>query len=179
MWSCQDETVATAQVDQGPLTWAPVRLSVTNVQFDESCLDAEVKIYSAYKVTTKESCTKIELDGSLIGTVNQCRFLLLEAECQARGIETEYLCDSISTWIALVEKHKLKRGFGSHQFWHGLRVALGSDGIIGCCPLLAPSSFMYSSWDGVTTDWGNQLYPSSPTYDLLRSTPEEQLFLSN
>jgi hypothetical protein len=67
---------------------------------------------AAYKVTTKDSCTKIERDGSLIGTVR-----LLEAECQARGIATEYLCDSIPTWIAHVEKHELKRGFGSHQFW--------------------------------------------------------------
>jgi hypothetical protein len=113
-----------AQVDQGPLTWAPVRLSVNNVQLDDSCLDAEVRIHAAYKVTTKDSCTKIEQDGSLIGTVNQCRFRLLEAECHARGITTQYLCDSIQTWIAHVEKHELKTGFGSHQFWHGLRVAL-------------------------------------------------------
>jgi ribonuclease HI len=177
MRSCRD--VAIAQVDQGPLTWAPVRLSVNHVQFDDSCLDAEVRIHAAYKVTTKDSCTKIERDGSLIGTVNQCRFRLLEAECQARGIATEYLCDSIPTWIAHVEKHELKRGFGSHQFWHGLRVALDSDGILGCCPLVAPSSFMYCSWDGITTDWGYQLQPSRPIYDLLRSTPEEQRFLSN
>ncbi len=60
--------------------WAPVRLSVNNVQFDDSCLDAEVRIYAAYKELTKDSCTKIERDGSLIGTVNQCRFRLLEAE---------------------------------------------------------------------------------------------------
>ena len=38
MRDCQDET--RAQVDQGPLTWAPVLLSVSNVQFDDSCLDA-------------------------------------------------------------------------------------------------------------------------------------------
>ncbi len=37
--SCRD--VAIAQVDQGPLTWAPVRLSVNNVQSDDSCLDAD------------------------------------------------------------------------------------------------------------------------------------------
>jgi hypothetical protein len=105
--------------------------------------------------------------------------MLLEAECQARGIATEYLCDSIPTWIAHVEKHELKRGFGSHQFWHGLRVALDSDGILGCCPLVAPSSFMYCSWDGITTDWGYQLQPSRPIYILIRSTPEEQRFISN
>ena len=103
----------------------------------------------------------------------------LEAECQARGIATEHLCNSIPGWIAHVEKHELKRGFGSHQFWHGLRVALDSDGVIGCCPLVAPSTFRYSSWDGVTTDWGYQLQPSRPVFDLLRSSPEEQRFLSN
>ncbi len=41
MRSCRDETVAIAKVDQGPLTWAPVWLSVNNVH---SCLDAEVRI---------------------------------------------------------------------------------------------------------------------------------------
>ncbi len=44
--------MAIAQVDQGPFTRAPVRLSVNNVQFDDSCLDADVRIYAAYKVTT-------------------------------------------------------------------------------------------------------------------------------
>ncbi len=68
---------------------------------------------------------------------------------------------------------------GSHQFWHGLRVALDSDGIIGCCPLAAPWSFMYCSWDGITTDGGDQLQASRPIYNLPRSTPEEQRFLSN
>jgi hypothetical protein len=123
MLSCRD--VAIAHVDQGPLTWAQVLLSVNNVQFDDSCLDAKVRIHAAYKVTTKDRCTKIERDCSLIGTVNQCRFRLLKAESpecqgsQARGgIATEYLCDSILTWIAHVEKHELKRGFRSHQIWH-------------------------------------------------------------
>jgi hypothetical protein len=63
MLSCRD--VAIAQVDQGPLTWAPVRLSVNNVQFDDSCLDAEVRIHAAYKVTTKDSCTRIERDSTV------------------------------------------------------------------------------------------------------------------
>ncbi len=52
------------------------------------------------------------------------------------------------------------------------------DGIIGRCPLVAPSSFTYSSWDGVSTDWGYRLQPSRPIFDLLRSSPEEQHFLS-
>ncbi len=121
-------------------------------------------MHGPYKLTTKDSLTKIEMDGSLIQvvTVNQGSFRLLEAECQARQIAMEYLCDSIPEWITHVEKHEVKRGFGSHQFWNGIRVALESDGIIGCCPLVAPSSFMFSSWDGVLPDWGYQLHPSGP-----------------
>ena len=177
--SCSDEAVAMAPVDRGPLAWAPVRLSVDNIEFDTSCLGAAVTMHGPFKLTTKDSLTKIERDGSLIGTVNQGRFRLLEAECQARQIATEYLCDSIPEWIAYVEKHEVKRGFGSHQFWNGIRVALESDGIIGCCPLVAPSSFMFSSWDGVSADWGYQLHPRRPVIDLLRASPEEQGSLSN
>jgi ribonuclease HI len=178
MTSRQDD-VAMVPADQGPLTWAPVRLSVSNIEFDDSCLRAEVRMHGSFTATSKDSLTRIERDGCLIGTVTQGRFRLLAAEYQARGIATEYLCDSIPGWIAHVEKHEVTRGFGSHQFWHGLRVALEADGIIGCCPLVAPSSFMYSSWDGVSTDWGYQLQPNRPIFDLLRSSPAEQRFLSN
>jgi hypothetical protein len=173
--SCSDEAVAMAPVDRGPLAWAPVRLSVDNIEFDTSCLCAAVTMHGPFKLTTKDSLTKIERDGSLIGTVNQGRFRLLEAECQARQIATEYLCDSIPEWIAYVEKHEVKRGFGSHQFWNGIRVALESDGIIGCCPLVAPSSFMFSSWDGVSADWGYQLHPRRPVIDLLRASPRNKV----
>jgi hypothetical protein len=44
-------------------------------------------------------------------------------------------------------------------------------------PLVAPLSFMYSSWDEVSTDWGYQLQPSRPIFDV-PSRPEEQHFLS-
>ncbi len=30
----------------------------------------------------------------------------------------EYICDPIPRWIAHVEKHEAKRGFGSPQFWN-------------------------------------------------------------
>ena len=179
MRSCRHEDAAMAPVDHGPLTWAPVRLSVDNIEFDTSSLGAAVRMHGTFTATTRDSVTRIEKNGSQIGTVNQGRFRFLEAECQARGIATEHLCDSIPGWIAHVEKHEVKRGFGSHQFWHGLRVALDSDGIIGCCPLVAPSSFMYSSWDGVSPDWGYQQQPSRPIFDLLRSSLEEQRFLSS
>jgi hypothetical protein len=67
----------------------------------------------------------------MIGTVSQGRFRKLEAECMARQIAIEYICESISEWIDHVEKHESRRGFGSHQIWHGIRVALNSDGVIG------------------------------------------------
>jgi hypothetical protein len=126
-----------APVDHGPLTWAPVRLSMDNIEFDTSSLGAAVRMHCTFMATMRDSVTRIEKNSSLICTVNQGLFSLLEAECQARGITTEHLCDSIPGWIAHVEKHKVKREFGSHQFWHWLRVALDSDGIIGCCPLVA------------------------------------------
>jgi hypothetical protein len=90
----------------------------------------------------------------------------------------EYLHTSILIWIAHVKKHQVKRGFCSHQFWDELNVALKADCIIGCCPLVVPSSFMYSWWDGVSTDWGYQLQSSRPIFNILLSSPEEQHFLS-
>ena len=72
----------TRQVDRGPLTWAPVRLNISsNVQFDDSCLDAEVQVCAAYRLISRDRQTKIERDGTLIGIVNQGRFRLLEAAC--------------------------------------------------------------------------------------------------
>ncbi len=77
-----------------------------------------------------------------------------------------------------MKKHGNRRGFGSHQFWHDLRVALNSDGVIRCFPLAAPSSFPFSSWDGILAKWGYQLRPSRPGFDLLCASPEEPLRLS-
>jgi hypothetical protein len=58
-----------------------------------------VRVHCTFKTTTKDSLTRIERDCSQMGTVNQSRFLLLEAEYLAKGIAIEYLCASISTWI--------------------------------------------------------------------------------
>jgi hypothetical protein len=112
--------------DRGPLIWAPVRLNVDNIKFSTSSLGAEVRMHGTLKATTRVSLTRNKRDGSWIRTVNEDRFRLLEAECQhcqARGIAREHLCDSLPVWIAHVEKHEVKPGFGSHHFWHGLRAA--------------------------------------------------------
>ncbi len=53
-------------------------------------------------------------------------------------------------------------------------MVLDLDSIIGCCPLVAPSSFPYSSWDGIQADWGYSLLPKLPIFVLLCSSPEEQ-----
>ena len=176
--SCRDKDAEMALEDRGPLSWAPVRLSEENIEFDTSCLETAEARHGDFRLMTKDSLTRIERDGSIIGTVSQGRFRLLEAECMARKIALEYLCESIPEWIAHVELHESSRGFGSHQFWHGLRIALNSDGVIGCCPLMAPSSFAFSSWDGMSADWGYQLRPNRPVFDLLCASPEQQLRLS-
>jgi hypothetical protein len=92
----------------------------------------------------------------------------------------EYLCKSIPEWIAHMEMHESRRGFGSHQLrvWQGLKVALNSDRVIGCCPLLAlppfsPSSssflFKFSLWDGISAN------SSEPVgFYLICASPEEQ-----
>jgi hypothetical protein len=78
-----------------------------------------------------------------------------------------------------VEKHESQWPFGSRQFWHGIRVALDADGIIGCCPLMAPSSFAYAMWTGTSADWGSADRSSRLIYSLLDTTPELQRSLSH
>jgi hypothetical protein len=165
MSSRRDEDVIMA--DRGPLAWAPVRLSTQHVEFDTCSMKTDVEVHGAFEIISKDGLTRIEKDKNLIGIVNQGRFKLLADECTARRIDLEYLCVSMPEWISHVERHEGGRGFGSHQFWHGLRMALDLDGIIGCCPLVAPSSFPYSSWDGTSADWGYLLRPGRPVYDLL------------
>ncbi len=74
--------------------------------------------------------------------------------------------------VTHVEKHESQRPFGSSQFWHGIRVVLDADGIIGCCPLMAPSSFAYASWTGSSADWGSPDRSSRLIYSLLDTTPD-------
>ncbi len=50
------------------------------------------------------------------GTITQCRYCLLEAECLSKRVPIEYLCKSILEMAAYVEKHKSQLPFGSGQF---------------------------------------------------------------
>jgi hypothetical protein len=160
--------------DRGPLAWAPVRLSTKHVEFDNSSLETEEQVYEAFTFTSKDGLTRVELDKNLIGIIGQGRFRLLANECAARGIELYCLGACIPGWTAHVERYEKTEGFGSHQFWNGLRVELELDGIIGCYPLVTPSSLPYSSWDGMSADWGCQLLPKRPIYDFLCASPELQ-----
>jgi hypothetical protein len=67
-------------IDRGPLAWAPVRLETENVDFDTGCLGTTVETHSVWEVIHKDSQTRIEREGQLMGIINQCRYRLLEAE---------------------------------------------------------------------------------------------------
>ena len=141
-----------ANSDCCPMSWASVRLSMDKIEFNDDCLQPDIQSHGAFEITSRDGLSRIEREGQLVCTINQGRLGLLTAECAPRGIDLGYVYDSIQAWVAYVERHEKSRGFGSHQFWHGLRTALNLDSIIGCCPLVAPSSFPHSSWDGDSGD---------------------------
>ena len=145
-----------------------------NLSFDTGCLAQDTITCKEYVVTSRDGISRIKKDGLLLGTLNQSRFKLLAAECAEQHIGLEILCDSILGWIASVRKLEQGRGICSHQFGAGLQAALEADGIIGCCPLVAPSSFPHASWNGVTADWWYLIELQRPVIDLLCSSPEEQ-----
>ena len=105
-----------------------MRLSTESVEFDSSCLGAEVEVHDWWTVTHQDSTTQIKGEGDLRVTVAQCRYRLLEAECLSKSVPIEYLCESILEMVAHVEKHESQRPFGSRQFWHGIQVALDGSG---------------------------------------------------
>ncbi len=72
LWSCRDDDAAMA--DRGPLTWKPVRLSTDRLEFDSSCLGAEVEVHDGWTVTHQDSTTHIKGEGDLRVTVAQCRY---------------------------------------------------------------------------------------------------------
>jgi hypothetical protein len=52
-----------AQEDRGPLSWAPVRLSEENIEFDTRCLETAEARHGDFRLMTKDSLTRIERDG--------------------------------------------------------------------------------------------------------------------
>ena len=160
--------------DRGPISWASIRLSTDMIEFNDDCLQTDVESHGEFEITSRDGLSRIERGGQLVCIVNQGRLGLLTDECAPRGIDLEYVLESIPEWVAYVERQEMSRGFGSHQFWHGLKTALNLDGIVGCCPLMAPSSFPHSSWDGESCDWGYQLRPNRRMFDLLCTPLGEQ-----
>jgi hypothetical protein len=79
-----------------------VRLSTDRVEFDSSCLGAEVEVHDGWSVTHQDSTTQIKGQGDLRVTVAQCRYRLLEAECLSKRVPIEYLCESILEMVAHV-----------------------------------------------------------------------------
>ena len=50
----------TAMVDRGPLSWAPLHLSVENVSFDVGCLAQDTITCKEYAVTSRDGISRIE-----------------------------------------------------------------------------------------------------------------------
>ena len=97
-----------------------------------------------------------------IATVNQGRWHLLAGAYDDSGVgeeaQREYvesICAALLGWVAQVEKDKASRGVACAQFWHGVRVILDAECVVGCNPLVAPSSFPVAvrCW-GMLEGWG-------------------------
>ena len=120
-----------------------------------------------------------------IATVNQGRWRLLAGayddsrvgeEAQREFVES--VCAALPGWVAQVEKDEASRGVASAQFWHGVRVILDAECVVGCNPLVAPSSFPVAvcCW-GMLEGWGytSTSHPSRVMYCMLSQSPAKQL----
>ena len=105
-----------------------------------------------------------------VGTTAQGRWGLLVSEYDAGEV-----CSALSKWIAWVEQEETSRGVPSVQLFKDLKTALALDGIYGCCPFVAPSSFQRSISDWIRAEGCGQRLPSArPLYNLLCFTAPEQ-----
>jgi hypothetical protein len=165
----RQDDVAMVPADQGQLTLAPVRLSVSNIEFDDSCLGAEVHMHGSFTATSKYSLTRIERDGGLIGTAASGS---LRPNTRPRGIASEYLCDSIPGWIAHVEKHEVTRGLRLTSI---LARAQGGPGSRRYHRVLPPGGalVLHVFVVGWSFNRLTLLQPNRPIFDLLRSSPED------
>ena len=166
----QTEAVAD-QAGQDPLLWSPISLTRSGVEFHYRDDTAGVAEYGPYSASTKDGLVRIMKGDSHVGTISQGRWSLLTVE-----YDPEEMCASLPGWIAQVEKEETSKGVPSAQFWKELRTALALDCIVGCNPLVAPSSFP-RALNGQGEGWGFNLSPSSCIiYNLLHlSAPEQWL----
>ncbi len=127
LWSCQDDDAPMA--DGFLLTWEPVRLSADRVEFDSTCLGAEVEVQDGWTVTHLDSTTQIKGEGDLRVTVAQGRYRLLEAECSARGYQSSIFVRASSKWLPMWRNAKTSgrsdpASSGTVFEWH--RMLMGS-----------------------------------------------------
>jgi hypothetical protein len=163
MWlALQLRTVQTEDVadqeGQGPLMWSPVSLTRSKVDFHYTDHTAGVVEYGPYSVSTKDGLVRIMEGDRHVGTISQGRWSLLTVEYDPEGV-----CASLPGWIAQVEQEETSKGIPSAQFWKELRASLALDCIIGCCPLVAPSSFPMAQ-NGQGEGWGFNLPPPLASY---------------
>jgi len=177
-WLAPSLRSATANIlDGGPLTWAPVRLSVERVTFSFADETAGVVVVGDYSVRTKDGLVQVvRSDGCKVGTVHQGRWALL-----AGAYGAEEVCRALQGWIQQVESDERRRGVGSQQFYNGLQRVLQAEIVVGCHPLVAPAVFpaSFRSWAGLE-GWGQERLGPAPKrvlYVLLALTPQEQLEL--
>jgi hypothetical protein len=131
----QTEDVAD-QAGQGPLMWSPASPTRSKVDFHYTDHTAGVVEYGPYSVSTKDELVRIMEEDRHVGTIYQGGSSLLTVENDPEGT-----CASLPGWIAQVEKEETLKGVPSAQFWNVLGASLAIDCIIGCSPLVAPSSF--------------------------------------
>ena len=173
------------QADGGPLMWDPVVLSTERVEWCFEDETAGTDTVGGYTIRTKDGLVRIVEGVRHIATVNQGRWRLLAGAYDDSGVgeeaQREYVesvCAALPGWVAQVEKDEASRGVASAQFWHGVRVIVDAECVVGCNPLVAPSSFPVAvrCW-GMLEGWGysSASHPSRVMYCMLTQSPAEQL----
>ena len=157
--------------DPDPLSWAAVRLSTDRVTFTFKDDSAQTTQVGPYSVAIKDGLTYVKRDDGHAVTLNQGRWGLLSTT-----YDSQDLCAALPSWAAQVEKEESTRGVPSHQFWFHVRSVLKADGIVGCNPLVAPSSFPVAvrCW-GLVEGWGHSApHPTRIMHCLLTLEPADQ-----
>ena len=180
--------------DSSPLTWEPdtqpVWLTADRVErcFDDGTAGTETE--GCCTVHTKDGLVRITEGARHIEPLNQGSWRLLTGAYDASGIgeeahfrDSDYaesLCAALPSWVTQLEQDEASRGVVSAQFWHSVQGILGAKCIVGCNPLVAPSSFPVAvrCW-GTLEGWGYSFasHPSRVMYWMLTQSPAEQLMM--
>jgi hypothetical protein len=156
-------------VEDHPLQLAPVILTRELVEFHTEDISARTTHTGPYYTVTRDGLTRITKDGNHVATITQGRWALLTAAYDLE-VDSEEMCRALPAWTAALEQQEQTRGVPSAQFWYGIKQITGSKCIIGCHPLVAPSSFEQAFWTlGGREGWGHSqsLTLDGVTYNLL------------